>query len=233
MQTLFNTDKADTIATAYYMGGRVDAVDSEHGFFAVELIAERLGVSMDFLSLLSRFYRAFDPQFIETCKTRTTDRGNLITLRHLLALADVDSAEFRLELVEEFNAQDLPLEALREFILADSVVFRYPQPPGPEPKPKEPILVAKELIRDMEKSAHRIRVWDLRLVNKVKRGCPTKMYPILLHRLQEAAKGVSTTRDLLESLDINLNDAFKYVEMNIRGPQEPDPRDEWYPKPTA
>jgi len=236
-QELQNTDRAYALAAAYRMGQALDDAFSEdldvYGEKPVERLAACAGVAPDELDRLYTLCCVFDSEFMEKCQQRKTAKGNLISLPHLHALAEVRDPLKRHELLAETYAKDLTVEDLRALIQADAEVIKVRHWRPAESDPPTPLLVAMELTRVMMKLSKGLEVWDDELLETIKEDSQNRLYTILLNRFQEALASLAPNLCQLMNIENELSAASDYLLANRRTPQDPDPETQWCPKPKA
>lgn len=232
-----NADRAYALGAAYGTGDLLAQALAEdpvvYGDKLTERLAAHLGVAPDELEREHTLCCVFDPEFMATCQQRKTAKGNLISLPHLRALAEVRDPQKRQEILEEIYAKDLTVEALRGLIQDDAEIIKVHYWRSTEPEPQTPLSVAMELTRVMMKLKKGLKFWKDGLIASIKEDGQNRLYTILLHRLNEAVKQVEPNLALLTEINSELAAARDYLRENKHEPQDPDPDEQWVPQPKA
>jgi hypothetical protein len=231
-----NADRAQALAAAYHIGQLiVEAPENPilYGKQMNERLAALLGVTLDEVERICELYHVFDADFMTACQSRKSAMGNRISVGHLYVLAEVRDPQKRHELTEEIYAKDLTVEALRQLIQTDGVIIKVRPWRRFEPEPLTPLECAMELTRVMKKLKTGLRFWKDGIIENVTKDSQNRLFTILLNRLQEAAKLVKPNLASLTEIYDELKAASEYLRDNMQEPQDPDPRDEWHPKPRA
>jgi len=231
-----NADRAQALAAAYHIGQlAVELPENRilYGEKLIERLAAQLGITPDDVERICELYSVFDDDFMAACQSRKSAKGNLISVDHLYVLAEVRDSQKRHELIEEIYAKDLTVEALRQLIQADAEIIKVHYWKRFEPEPLTPLEGAMELTRVMKKLKTGLKFWKDGLIESITQDSQNRLFTILLNRFKEAAKIVKPNLASLTDISNELKAASEYLWDNMQEPQDPDPRDEWFPKPTA